>query len=208
MTSFAASRDPASPEERAELCLCPEDEGTAWRAIRKYARFAPRSSTSSSSLRSVQVTTHWDPILFVLYSLRLPFVPSSTAFRSASSPSCSILALFLLLLYTCCLYNSKSDTFATRAGGRLGGYCAFSCLHRASCGVSTFALLVWNSQQAYHYHWMLLNNAIDFHRTTIDSQITFTWSLGLLPRLKSTPLSLSNDRMTWGCVESIFISTT
>lgn len=43
--------------------MIPKTQGTAWRAIRKYAQFAPGSSTSSSSLRSVQVTTHWDPII-------------------------------------------------------------------------------------------------------------------------------------------------
>lgn len=70
----------------------PKTKGTAWRAIRKYVQFAPRSSTSSSSLRSVQVTTHWDPLLSILYRLGLPSVPFS--FWSVSSPS----SLLLLLL--------------------------------------------------------------------------------------------------------------
>src|SRR5690242_9854583 len=58
----------------------PKTKGTARRAIRKYTQAAPRSSTSSSSLRSVQVTTHWDPFYSVLHLFGLPSELSSRAF--------------------------------------------------------------------------------------------------------------------------------
>lgn len=79
----------------------PKTKVTARRAIRKYAQFAPHSSTPSSSLRSVQVTTRWDPFFSVLYRLGPSFVPFSKAFRSASSPN----YLLLLLLHTLRTYS-------------------------------------------------------------------------------------------------------